>query len=220
MRSYGCYLFDLDGTLLDTVDLICESYRHLTLKILGKAVGRSEVVPLIGIPLKEQFRRFFTGLDVKDLDSLVDQFMEYQYKIYRDYLKVFPAVPETLSRLKQDGAVMGIVTSRRKASTETYLTETGIRGYFDVLVTPVDTARHTPDAAPVLKALQLLDRDPSDTLVVGDAEFDIVSGRSAGTDTAFALWGINDPGKLPVAPTWLLGSMSDLLNSGDGRERR
>jgi pyrophosphatase PpaX len=204
-------LFDLDGTLIDTFELIYQSYRHLVQKRLGCDITREEVLPYIGTPLRRQFMNQFPSETDESLDRMVDEFMAFQYSIYRDHLRAFPGAVEALAGLKGLGVLTGVVTSRRRESTELYTRELGLRDHLDVVVAMEDTEAHKPGPEPVLKALAYLGMAPSGALVVGDAEFDILSGQRAGTDTGFALWGPNDPSRLPVKPTYLLKSPNDLL---------
>lgn len=210
MRSYPVVLFDLDGTLIDTVGLIVESYRHLGRVRFGREVSPEEVVPLIGMPLRDQFRRLFPVGEL-EAEGLVDEFMAYQYTVYRDFLRPFDGVVEVLEVLKGRGVRTGVVTSRRRESAELYTRETGLRGWLDVLVAMEDTERHKPGPEPVWKALELLGAEASSAVMVGDADFDMRAGKAAGTATAFAMWGPNRPESLTVEPDWMLRTPWDLV---------
>jgi pyrophosphatase PpaX len=133
-------------------------------------------------------------------------------EIYRDYLRLFPDVPEALSRLTSHGRHMAIVTSRMPRTLGLYLETTGISQYFEALVTPRDTKKHKPDPEPALKALSLLKGMPDRALFVGDATFDIECGYNAGMDTAFVAWSHNDVSSLAVTPTHVLASLLDLCD--------
>ncbi len=211
MKKYPCYLFDLDGTLLDTIDLVYECFRHVAQNIKGFHLERKDVISYIGIPLKNQYKHFFPDDSEEAFEHYMKIHMDYQYQIYKDYLKAFPGAKETLATLKANGAKIGLVTSRRKKSAILFTQDTGLFEYFDVMVTPEDTEKHKPDPEPARFALSCLGMKPEDSLFVGDAEFDMECGHAAGTNTAFCLWGTNDPEKLKVKPTILLGTLEDLL---------
>jgi pyrophosphatase PpaX len=210
LRKYPFYLFDLDGTLIDTVDLINECFRYLFRKEKAKYPGTEVINPLIGLPLKIQFRGFFPDKDERELDKLVDDYMDYQLEIYKKYLRTFPGVHETLDCLRSAGCRLALVTSRRRKSVELFTRELGFFGLFETVITPEDTDLHKPDPAPALLAIARLGQQKGKGLFVGDAEFDMACGKAADMETAFALWGPTDPETLKTKPDYLLKSMKEL----------
>ncbi len=210
MKDYETYLFDIDGTLLDTMDLIYTTYRETLRRYSGPSLTREEILSKVGIPLPVQMGLFFTEQEER-LPEIIQYYRDYQEEIYRDVLKTFPRVPEVLKELKDRGKTLGVVTSRTLGSLTKYLRHCELEEYFHILITPEKTSRHKPHPEPVLCALEELGCDGKKTLFTGDASVDMESGHGAGTDTAFALWGPNDPESLNVKPTWLLSSMDDLL---------
>ena len=208
MKIYDTYLFDADGTLFDTVDLICTCFDYITDKYAGKTIDRSTVIAGIGAPLRSQLETHIgTG---RDLDSILADYLEFQLSIMEDKITPFPHVAETLGRLQQAGKKLAVVTSRRRFSLERILEATDTGRYFDVLVTPEDTSRHKPDAEPALKAMALLGAEPAATVFTGDAHYDICSGTSAGADTIFVNWSHASLDSLPVRPTWSIDSLREL----------
>ncbi len=211
MKQYDNYLFDADGTLFDTVDLICTCFQYISGKYAGKIMDRRTIINGIGLPLKSQL---ITHLGPElDHEHILDDYLQYQLSIMHDNIRLFPHVVETLEKLKGAGKKLAIVTSRRRFSMETILRVTATTGYFDVLVTPEDTVRHKPDAEPALKAIALLGADKSSTVFTGDALYDICSGASAGIDTIFVKWSQAPVSSLPVAPTWAIDSLQELTGS-------
>jgi pyrophosphatase PpaX len=214
MKVYDNYLFDADGTLFDTVDLICTCFQYVAEKYAGKSVDRNTIIYGIGSPLRSQL---ITHLGQElDYDQVLDDYLQYQLSIMEDKIKPFPHVTETLELLKSAGKKLAVVTSRRRFSLEQILQSTDTAKYFDVLVTPEDTTRHKPDAEPALKAMYLLGADKTGTVFTGDAHYDICSGASAGIDTIFVNWSHAELSSLPVPPTWAIDSLQELticLNS-------
>jgi pyrophosphatase PpaX len=208
MKVYDSYLFDADGTLFDTVDLICTCFDYVTEKYAGLTVDRETIVAGIGSPLKSQLVAHL-GTDL-DLDEILADYLRFQLSIMDDKITPFPHVTETLDRLKTAGKKLAVVTSRRRYSLERILKSTGTAAFFDVLVTPEDTLKHKPDAEPALRAMALLGADPITTVFTGDAHYDICSGASAGTDTIFVNWSHVNRSSLPVTPTWTIDSLREL----------
>ncbi len=208
MKPYDSYLFDADGTLFDTVDLICACFQYVAEKYAGMTMDRSIIINGIGLPLKNQLIAHL-GPEL-DHDQILDDYLQYQLSIMEDSISPFPHVTETLEILKSAGKKLAVVTSRRRFSLEKILDSTDTARYFDVLVTPEDTTRHKPDAEPALKAMSLLGADKTSTVFTGDALYDICSGASAGIDTIFVNWSHAELSSLPVSPTWAIDSLQEL----------
>lgn len=215
MKVYDSYLFDADGTLFDTVDLICDCFQYITEKYSGRSVDRKIIIEGIGSPLKGQLVAHL-GAEV-DYELILADYLQYQLAIMEDRITPFPHVAETLEALKSAGKKLAVVTSRRRFSLEKILQSTDTARYFDVLVTPEDTTRHKPDAEPALKAMALLGADRAGTVFTGDAHYDICSGASAGIDTVFVNWSHAAPSSLPVPPTWTIDSLRELTIGLNGK---
>lgn len=208
MKPYDSYLFDADGTLFDTVDLICTCFQYVAEKYAGKTMERSTIIDGIGLPLKSQL---ITHLGAEqDHEQILDDYLQYQLSIMEKSINPFPHVIETLELLKSAGKQLAVVTSRRRFSLEQILESTDTLKYFDVLITPEDTTKHKPDAEPALKAMSLLDADKTSTVFIGDALYDICSGANAGIDTIFVNWSHAEVSSLPVPPTWSIDSLQEL----------
>jgi pyrophosphatase PpaX len=208
MKQYDSYLFDADGTLFDTVDLICTCFQYVAEKYAGKTMDKTTIINGIGLPLKSQLiTHLGPGLDH---DRILDDYLRFQLGIMEDCIHPFPHVVETLELLKSAGKKLAVVTSRRRFSLEKILQATDTARYFDVLVTPEDTTRHKPDPEPALKAMSLLGADRTSTVFTGDAFYDICSGAGAGIDTIFVNWSHAELSSLPVPPTWAIDSLREL----------
>lgn len=211
MKIYDTYLFDADGTLFDTIDLICTCFQYVAGKYAGKTLAREKIIKGIGLPLADQIAHHLG--ESADHTMIVDDYRDFQMAILGTSITVFPDVPETLQALKEAGKQLGIVTSRKRPSLETMLEATGTAKYFDVLITPEDTGRHKPHAEPVLKAMTLLGAEKARTVFTGDARFDIESGAAAGIDTVFVTWSHSPLHSLPIPPTWSIDSLRELMTS-------
>jgi pyrophosphatase PpaX len=211
MKDYSYYLFDADGTLIDTTELIYQCFVH-TCRIFGDMdVSRPDVVRNIGLTLRMQMEKYFGPLTDEQFAVRAAEHMKHQLSIYPRYLRVFPTVLEALSLLKRAGKACAIVTSRRRQTLDLYLEKTGILDFFNVFVTPENTQRHKPDPEPALEALRLLGvARKNEAIFIGDSEYDIECGRNAGIDTAFVSWSHNDPAALPAQPTYVIGDMMQL----------
>jgi pyrophosphatase PpaX len=182
--SPATWLFDFDGTLVDSVELILESLRHATLTVLGHVVPDDVLRARVGRPLREHMRE----LDAERADDLVAVYREHNLRRHADLLRPYPGIAEMLAGLRERRARIGIVTSKMRPAVDAGMALVPL-GEFDAIVTCEDTDRHKPDPAPVLRGLELLDADPGTTVYVGDSPYDVRAGRAAGVATAAALWG-------------------------------
>ena len=178
-------LFDLDGTLVDTVPLIVKTYRQV-FRDLDIPWGDNEVVKYIGLPLVEIAGHF----EVKDREHFVELYQHY-YKIDHDSAtKLFPGTFEIMSHLKGLGIKLGLVTSKGKPVTTRTLAFTKLDGLLDAIVTAHDVINPKPSAEPVEKALAALSVPPERAIMVGDSRFDILTGKESGTRTLGVAWGL------------------------------
>lgn len=201
----------MDGTLVDTSELIYQCFVHTVKKYHGPHISRQAVVSHIGIPLKQQLELFLGEMTDAEFVEVYSTYNEYQLEIIPDYLTVFPSVHTTLAELKKRGKKLAVVTSRKRRSLEHFLKTKDLSKYFDVLVTPESTTRHKPHPEPVLKALALLNADPETCLFIGDSVWDVESGKAAGVDTALVTWSQNDIAGLSPQPAFRLNSMQELI---------
>lgn len=178
------WLFDFDGTLADSLDLIMASFRHATASVLGKTPADDVLRAGIGRPLIDQMRE----LDPARAEQLYDVYVEHNLRHHDELLRPYPGVDGLLAALRRAGRRLGIVTSKRRATAERGAGLLGL-GPFEVLVGWEDTQTHKPRPEPLLRALELLAADAADAVYLGDAPWDIRCGRAAGVATAAVLWG-------------------------------
>ena len=187
-RDWRAVLFDLDGTLADTVPLILHCYRHTMLIHLGQELPDELWIGKIGLPLRASMAEF--AADQAEAERMVTTYSEFQRTVHDDTVSSFPKAGNALAELRARGVPVGVVTSKGREMTERTLAQCGF-GDLDVLVTVDDVVCGKPDPEPVIKALTLLDLEGSapEVLFVGDSTYDMVAGREAGVRTAGALWG-------------------------------
>jgi len=211
MKQYKTYLFDVDGTLLDTTELIYQSFLN-TCRVYGNfEIVRSEVYKHIGIPLRTQLELYLGKKSDSEYKEIFAKHADYQKTIYKKTLKAYSGVVSGLTKLHKKGVQLGIVSSRTRDSLDRYLKHVGIFDLFTVISTPERTANHKPHPEPVLWALDQFKADAGDTIFIGDATFDIESGNSAGVDTAFVSWGHNGVEHIDCKPTYVLKEFDQLF---------
>lgn len=216
--GFPTVLFDLDGTLIDSEDLILASYRHTTTTHLGTVPSEEAFRATIGQPLVVQFRAY--ARDEDELAAMIRTYAEHNSAHHDALVRPFPGVRELLVRLRGQGRTLGIVTSKRAPIARRGLEHCRIpSGWFSAFITAESVGRYKPDPEPVLAALEVLgERDAARAVFVGDSTHDMLAGRAAGTRTAAALWGPYTRAQLEVTrPDFWLPSPDSVLDLVGGR---
>ncbi len=211
--KYKTVLFDLDGTLLDTNELIISSFLYTLGQHYPGKYNREHILPHMGKILSEQMALF----DPDNIDVLVETYRRYNVKMHDEMVQDFPYVREVVQKLAENGMQMGIVTSKQIETTLMGLKKYDLQQYMQALVCYGDTVEHKPHPAPVLLAMEKLQADPATTLMVGDSTFDIDAAHAAGIAAAGVRWSLK-PEEILLAsnPEYMLDDMRDLLAIVEG----
>lgn len=180
-------LFDLDGTLVDSIELILSSMRYAFAKLERECPSDEEWSAGIGIPLFTMFGRY--ARDDADHKALIGAYREYQMQHHDRLVRCYDDVADTVKALHARGHALAIVTSKSEYLALRALVLVGLARYMDTIVGCDASTRHKPDPEPVRIALHRLDCPPEHALFVGDSVHDLMAGRAAGVTTAAALWG-------------------------------
>jgi pyrophosphatase PpaX len=192
--AYRTILFDLDGTLIDSIELILASHRHATLEVLGVSPS-DEVLRLgIGVPLLTQMRT----LDATRADQLVTSYRAFNHRMHDELLRPYEGLLELCEQLREEGADLGVVTSKSRPVVEMAFARLAFAPLLDVVVTSDQTEHHKPRPEPILEALRRLDRTASGTCYVGDSPFDMQAAHAAGVDAIGVTWGAFTAAELRV----------------------
>ncbi|UFT98505.1 pyrophosphatase PpaX [Radiobacillus kanasensis] len=201
-------LFDLDGTLIDTNELIIASFQHTLSQHADREYSREEILNFIGPPLKDSFEL----VNPNEVDAMFTTYREHNLANHDDYVVIYPTVADTLKELKEKGLQLGIVTTKINATAWKGLKLTGIDSYFDVLIGLDDVQHAKPHPEPIVKALAKLGASASQTIMVGDNYHDVEAGKNAGTKTAGVAWAVKGRASLEAyKPDFMLEEMKDLL---------
>lgn len=185
IRSWDAVLFDVDGTLIDSIPFIVESFQHSFNHHLGHPHDVESILSGIGIPLET----YFSAWPPELAHALMATYLEYNLAHVSQGIAIFSQVPAMLQGLRRKGLPLGIVTSKRLAALEPTLQDFDLDGYFDLIMTKEDTHRHKPDPEPLLEAMRRLGlSDPSRVLYVGDSIHDLECAIRAGVQPVMVEW--------------------------------
>lgn len=185
-------LFDFDGTLADTNQLIINSFKHIYSVYKNIDCSEEYILSTFGEPLHTSILRDFGSYNYEEVMSC---YRDYQHDRFNKEVILYDTVPETLEYLKNRKIKMGIVTSRMRSSTLNALKNFKIDKYFDVVISADDTENHKPHKEPLLMALNKLNSSASESLYIGDSKYDMECAINAQSTPVLAGWQPNS-GKL------------------------
>lgn len=206
------YIFDFDGTLMDTSGVIMATIKATIRDMKMPPRTDDECRAIIGIRTNEAGRHLYPGSDISN-EEFASVFRANYDRLKKDASeKTFPGVMETLRILRESGHGLAIASSRRLSSLYDYLDGLGIRDWFGFIVGADNVTNGKPDPEPVLTVLGALGWNAGDTLVVGDADVDIMMGNAAGCRTCAVTYGNGSEEALRnAAPDFTIDSFQDIL---------
>ena len=202
-------LFDLDGTLIDTNNLIITSFMHTLDHYYPGQYKREDVLEFIGPPLYDTF----VSMDKDRVEEMITHYREFNLAKHDELVNEFEGVFKTVQTLHEKGLKLGIVTSKMSPAVIMGLKLTKLDQFFDVVVALDHVTKAKPDPEPIHIALQQLGSKPEETIMIGDNHHDILSGKNAGTKTAAVSWTLKGVEYLQqFEPDYVLTHMEDLLD--------
>lgn len=187
MKKISAVLFDFDGTLMDTNDIILKSWQHTFRHVLGREEDEEVLLNTFGEPLALTMQNFF-GVEGEALQECMDIYRSFQKDTFLDSIALFPGITEMLQELKDAGFTLALVTSRLKETTLQGVEKFGLAPYFDVIVTANDCTKHKPDPQPINITLEKLGISPEEAVMLGDTVMDMGCARNAGVISVLVGW--------------------------------
>jgi pyrophosphatase PpaX len=185
MGKANTVLLDYDGTLMNTNEVVIQSWQYTFRTVEGKERPLDDILKSFGEPLSVTMKKLLPQIRPEEGIKIYRSFMveNYEKMIYP-----FPGMVELVKELKQRGYKTGLVTSRIAETTRIGMDKFGLTSFFDCMVTADDTSKHKPDPEPLLIALEKLSSNASESVMVGDSRFDILSARNAGIKSILVGW--------------------------------
>lgn len=181
------FLFDLDGTLIDSIELIIRSYQH-TIRTHRQLETAPDVwMKGLGIPLRVQFKEW--SEDPAEIDAMVVTYREYNLSHHDEMVTAYDGVVDAVKALRNRGKKLGLVTSKFRSGAYRGLKKVGLDEEFHVVVGADEVTNPKPHPEPVLTALSRLSVTPEEAVFIGDSRHDMECGRAARVETAAVLWG-------------------------------
>ena len=210
MPAITTVFFDLDGTLIDSIRLILDSYHHTLAAHALPPKSDAHWLAGIGTPLRVQFRHWSD--DPIQLEAMIATYREYNLAHHDTMVTAYPDVVDMVLAIRRAGLRTGLVTSKNRSGALRGLRLVGLEDAMELIVGADEVENPKPHPEPIEVALRGLGALAEQTIYVGDSIHDMVSGRAAGVRTGAVLWGPFGREHLePAEPDHWLEKPADLL---------
>lgn len=203
-------IFDLDGTLVDTEELIFASFRHTFKKYKPEyELKDEELKSFLGPTLKQSFLTHFSE---DKIDDLIACYRSFNLEHHDDLVKEVPGVKETLSYLKEHDYALAVMSNKVSDIVKMGLKKFDLEEYFEVIIGSEDIAEAKPSPQGLLKACEMLYHGHDDMIYVGDSVSDIQATKNmAGYSVGFTLDSKRESELNKAKPCACINKMTDLI---------
>lgn len=204
-KHYKAVLYDLDGTLVNTLDMNLYPLMRVLKEETGKDWDREKLLPYFSYPGLQLLEE----LKIQDVETVYARWVRYVNE-YETGALPFEGVAETLQKIKDHGIIQAVVSSKMHKQYEIDVVQNGLHLFMETAVLAEDTEKHKPDPAPLLLCLHRLNLSPEEAIYIGDSPSDCTAACRAGMDFGFARWGcVNENGF--DAPAFVFEQPKDML---------
>ena len=183
MNKYKGIIFDIDGTLTSTNELIFASFNHISGKYLNKILTNEEIIALFG-PTEDVILKEWAG---EDYETARKEYYDY-YSANHYLADLYPGIKDLLELIKSKNVLLSIYTGKGRTAAEITLKKLEIYYYFDLIITGDDIKEHKPSAEGIVKFIEKFKLPKENVLMIGDAPADIKAARAAGVEVASVVW--------------------------------
>ena len=180
-----CIIFDMDGTLTQTNQLIYDSFNHIAKKYINKRLSPIEIVAFFGPPERAAVEHMIGPIHI---DEAMKEYYHFYQTRHNALASLYPGIKELLAFVKERGIIVGLFTGKGRRTTEISLQEFGIGEYFDIVMTGDDVDHFKPSGDGIRKIMDRFSLGPDEVLMVGDAVADIRASRECGVRIAAVVW--------------------------------
>ena len=178
-------VFDLDGTLTDTLPLTIHSLKTVTRQLTGKELSDSDILKEFG-PVDTKIIRKLVGNDLSDICE--DIYIKHFTDNFHNYVQPLEGIKELLDFIKASSIKLGLYTGRGLRATLIILEKLNLTEYFDEILSGDSVSKPKPDPEGIIKILGKLGVEPNQGVYTGDFDVDILASKAAGTVSVLALW--------------------------------
>lgn len=184
MKKFDGIIFDIDGTLASTNELICASFNHVAGKYLNKQFTWKDIQGLFG-PTEDVILK---DLMKENFEKAQTDYYEFYAQHHNEMADIYPGMKELIGKLKNDGVLLSIYTGKGRQSSEITLKQIGVFDYFDMIVTGDDIPGQKPSPDGINMFISEYNLVKEKVVMVGDAPPDVKAARNAGIKAASVVW--------------------------------
>lgn len=202
-------MFDLDGTLADTLPLIYESFAEAFVPVLGHTFGDDEIRAMFGPPDTEIIR---SHVPAHLADEAIDRYLRHYSSRHSALVTPFQGIPDLLGRLDASGHWLGVITGKSRVTAIVTLEMTGIIDRFRSIYAGDDVALQKPDPEAIFRSLDDAGVSPGpNAVIIGDSAADVLAGKAAAITTIGVTWGSPDQAEMQAAkPDYIVSTVDEL----------
>ncbi|MGC9779485.1 MAG: HAD family hydrolase [Candidatus Heimdallarchaeota archaeon] len=209
-KSTKAFLFDLDGTLIDSQEGIITIVKDF-LDSKGYNFSKKSLESLFGKPIEELFREVLIEKSNEEIWEYVKEIRKIYAKNHLQITELFPKVTELLESIKATGLKIGIASTKFKRFIIEVTDHFEITKFFDVIVSGYEVDNHKPAPDIIYKSAELLQILPSECIYVGDSISDVEAGNTAGATTIAVLTGTSKLDKIIAAkPDFIVKELTSI----------
>jgi phosphoglycolate phosphatase len=192
MTQIKLVFFDLDGTLIDSLDDLANATNHMLTSLGRRPVSRDRVRGFVGQGARRLAEKAMPNAAPEEIEIGLSQFLAYNEEHIVDKTRLYPGVMETLSLLRQKGLILTVVSNKNVALCRKVLSTLGAEEFFATVVGADSLPQRKPSPAPLLMVLREFGVEPGNAVIVGDSINDIAAGKAAKVFTVGCTYGYGD----------------------------
>jgi pyrophosphatase PpaX len=185
VKHLKCIVFDMDGTLTQTNQLIYDSFNYIAQKYQGKTYSVPEITAMFGPP---EEGALLTMVSPEQIDEVMKEYLSYYRAHHTELAQIYPGIENILKFLKESGKILALFTGKGTHTATITMQEFHIEKYFDYVVTGNDVVKHKPSSEGLLKIMERFSLKPDELLMVGDGVSDVKAAHEAGVKIAAVVW--------------------------------
>ena len=197
-ERFSCVIFDMDGTLTQTNDLIFASFNHVTQKYLNRTFPPREIISWFGPPEEGALEKLLGAVNV---DAAMDELCEFYQTNHSEMAFLHSGMESVLQLLKERGTKLAVFTGKGHRTATITLEQFKLASFFDAVVSGTDVVHHKPHPEGIRKIMQQFSIAPSEVLMVGDSMSDVNAAHGADVKIAAVLWDSFDKERVLAAQT-------------------
>lgn len=184
---YKLYIFDLDGTLIDSDEMLRVSLLEMYHKYRPDFdVPDGHTTPFSGPPIAETIKQEFPK---EDTEKLAKEFLKISKRNYVLYCTLYPGVEEILSTLLGCEKYVSVVTNKSREATDYTFGLLGLTEYVQKSVCGNEVKKHKPDPEGILRLIEQFGiKDKKEVVYIGDSNYDYLTAKNAGVDFGYVTW--------------------------------